>query len=537
MALTLFCVVLVSTAICTKQTVATAEYGVHPILALFMFWFSMAWLAILEGGLTSMVGLQPIPKDLYKDTHPKAYMCTVVSHREETMERFIVGRQYLDTSIVFITSFMVSSVDGAHVLGLPEMVNKIFLGANMGVIICTIVFGQLISVVNCSHNMLDFINNWCMVLSTRLALFVEMTGILHAVYFLQIVFAKVANRHKAAKGAGPNNKTDDKSSKTLDTKRTTSNVSDPEQDTNSSDSGSTTPEPNPNNSTDNNNTSSNNNNKNKPLWRRISFWVRVVLSLGMSVYTVVIFCVALVGGNTKAPSGTPLYVSFPLLVTLLLLAGIMDAIQVALFAVKHVPADLIEANDHARRNCEYMFKTERDGGWGTESGKLRAFLMGRQFAHTIILFMIARIISVDMKVPGETLFGVNPLVQRIFFNSGILNALVCAIFASLAWRVTANYFPLAYLGSPITIWIIRFCVLVEATGVTDSAWILAKIPDAVVRYRTDDHYIARARASAGPPTSTSLLSLEASWEAGSEGEEGRQHQDLEAGEGRTRNDN
>merc|ERR1719491_2627584 len=145
----------------------------------------------MEGGLNCMVGLQPIPHSSYRKTHPKTYLSTSLSHNGQNIERFIVGRQYLDLMIVFITSFMVSTVDDASVLGLPKIVNDIFLGSDLAVILCTIVFGQLIAQINCAHSMLDFINNWGMVVSTYIALCVEASGILHAVYFVQIIFTKI----------------------------------------------------------------------------------------------------------------------------------------------------------------------------------------------------------------------------------------------------------------------------------------------------------------------------------------------------------
>jgi len=483
--LILFSVVVVSVAIFTKQTVATAEYGVHPIVALCVFWFSMAWLAILEGGLNAMVGLQPIPKDLYKTSHHKAYLCTRAAHRGNQIERFIVGRQYLDLTIVFTTSFMVSAIDNAQVLGLPQIVNDIFLGGDLAVILCTIVFGQLVSVINCSHSMLDYINNWCMVASTYLALFVEATGILHAVYFVQIIFTKIANRNKHKKNKSKSNVLKRKQSDVMDGNSTSDANSDSHSETsrsrnNESSSSSSIPEeleP-----------------ADMPLWKRIFFWARVLFSLGISVLAVVVFVTALIGGNTTVRSEIPIPVSIVSLIILLLLGGFMEALQIALFAVKHLDQAKIEANPTARRNCHFIFKS---GGYNEENdtNNVRAFLVGRQIAQTVIMFMIARIISVDMKVEGETLFGVSPKVQAVLFDSGLLNALVSTIFASLSWRVTANFFPMLYLGSPLSIWIIRLCLLVEGTGICDAAWLLAKIPAAIVGYKTDDYYLEQAAAS------------------------------------------
>jgi hypothetical protein len=503
MVLTIFCVIVVSAAICTKQTVATGEYNVHPIVALVIFWGSLSWLAILEGGLNAMVGLQPINKDLYKDTHRKAYLCTSAAHKGQNLERFIVGRQYLDLTIVFTASFMVNAVDGAQVLGLPKLVTDIFLGSDLGVILCTIVFGQLVSVINCSHSMLDFINNWCMVGSTRIALFVESTGILHAVYLVQIIFTKVATRARnnkeinsaVAATAISRNKSLAETSSKMSVTVPSAHVSDTEQDTNSSDPGSAESV---SNTTPISSSQDGETELNKSIFQRVFFWARILMSLGMSIYTVVVFSTAIIGGNTGVRDSIPKYVSFLALAILLFLGGFMEALQIALFAVKHLPTEQIETNDRAKRICEYMFQKSlnEEGSVDVEIGKFRSFLIGRQIAQTVIMFMIARIINVDMKVEGETLFGVSMGIQTFFFDSGLLNALLCAIFASLSWRVTANFFPLVYLGSPISIWIIRLCLLVEGTGICESAWVLAKIPDMFVRFKSDDYYFAKAQAAA-----------------------------------------
>eukprot|EP00531_Pseudo-nitzschia_arenysensis_P001561 CAMPEP_0116117930 /NCGR_PEP_ID=MMETSP0329-20121206/1836_1 /TAXON_ID=697910 /ORGANISM="Pseudo-nitzschia arenysensis, Strain B593" /LENGTH=558 /DNA_ID=CAMNT_0003611529 /DNA_START=98 /DNA_END=1774 /DNA_ORIENTATION=+ len=484
MILILFSLVVISTAIITKQTVATGENNVHPILALCVFYFSLFWLAIMEGGLNCMVGLQPISKELYKKSHPKTYLCTRLSHKGQNIERFIVGRQYLDLMIVFITSFMVSSIDDASVLGLPKIVNDIFLGSDLAVILSTIVFGQLIAQINCAHSMLDFINNWVMVASTYVALIVEASGILHAVYFVQIIFTKIVGNSCKANG-----RLDKSSNHTLNT-----SVESGDSSSSSSESGGDSDD-----SIAMEFEGAGPDGTKKPLWQRIFFWVRVLFSLAISVFAIVVFSVALVNGDTTIREEIPIPVSFISLLILLVLGGFMEALQIALFAVKHLPKESIEANPRAKRNCDYILGK----GNNEDNCRLQAFLVGRQIAQTVIMFMIARIITVEMKGEGETLFGVSPQIQAIFFDSGLLNALVSTIFASLSWRVTANFFPMLYLGSPFSIWIIRLCLIVEGTGVCDAAWMLAKIPAYIVGYKSDNEWITDLATDSSSVSSSS----------------------------------
>jgi hypothetical protein len=436
MILILFCVVIVSAAIFTKQTSATGENSVHPVIAFCVFWFSLLWLALMEGGLNCMVGLQPIDKTMYSTSHLRTLRCTSIAHKGDNIERFIVGRQYLDLMIVFTTSFMVSATEDANVLGLPQIVNDIFLGSDLAVILCTIVFGQLIAQINSASAMLDFMNNWVMVATTYVAMFVESSGILHAVYLVQLVFTKLAGRTGESK--------------------------EPE----------------------------------KTSGQKVLFWLRVLISFGISVFAIVVFSTALFGGNTPVRESIPASVSLVSLILLLVLGGFMEALQIALFAVKHLPADVIQANPRAARNCDIILNTK--------DGKLQSFLVGRQIAQTVIMFLIARIITVEMKEGADNLFGVSDGVQA-FFNSGVLNALVSTIFASLSWRVTANAFPMAFLSNPISIWIIRLCLVVEGTGICDAAWVFAKIHLMIVRYRPDEEFIGKTSSATVPNQNETIL--------------------------------
>jgi len=588
--LVMFSVVVVSTAIMTRQTNATSTGKVPPPVALVVFWSSLVWLSFLEGGLNCMVGLQNVPQRSYETTHPRTFQCTSRVYRNNkttttagedddgssatttldsgggggganapppsnntsstssttttataitttTIYRFIVGRQYLDLSIVFLTSFMVSSIPNASVLNLPAWVNTLFLQQDLAVILCTIVFGQLISIINCTHRMLDFMNNYVLVLSTNLALVVESTGILHAVYFVQILFTQLQRWLSSSSSSSsspppslsrnssnPNAKDQqqhhaDFISATTDCEADVSFGScSSSSSSNSNDAVTTTTAAatsgSSSSSTSTSQKTQHTNNRCCSLYaQKFFFWIRVVMSLAISIFAIVSFTVALYQGNTTLAKDLPMWASLSSLAVLVMLGGFMEALQIALFAVKHLDQSTVQANARARRNCEYLFfqaatkktttddrKSENINADDEEdqfeidehtNRRLQSFLIGRQILQTVIMFMVARIINIEMKYPSpeSTMFGVSPEIQRIFFDSGLLNALVTTIFASLSWRVTANAFPMLFLGSPISIWIIRLCLLVDATGICDAAWVLAKIPAYLVGYKPDEYYL------------------------------------------------
>jgi len=314
--LLLFCLGMVAASVVTRQTKATSS-GVHPALALLLACFLITWLSLMEGGLNCMVGLKPITKSLYAITHPKTKRCTTLAHRGDNLERFIVGRQFLDLSCIFLTNYLVTSNAGANVLGLPQIVNDIFLGSGLAITLITIVFGQLTSVINAAHCMLDFINNYAMAISTWLAITLEASGLLHAVYLVQIIFSKVTR--KPIKSNEPH----------------------------------------------------------KSAFKRTLFWTKITISTSLVILSAVLIFTAIAQDRTSMWTSVPSYANFLLLVGLILLTGLMEGLQIAFFAVVHLPEDTIKHNKVAYKNCKYIFKPE--------SNHLQTFLVGRQIFQTIVM--------------------------------------------------------------------------------------------------------------------------------------------------------
>eukprot|EP00978_Attheya_sp_CCMP212_P024960 scaffold79332_cov61-Attheya_sp.AAC.1 len=110
------------------------------------------------------------------------------------MERFIVGRQFLVVLIVFILNMMGSAVADATVLGMSDVMAEIFLATGVAMILTTIMIGQLTAQINAANCMLDFINNYFMLFSTYVSLFIELSGLLHSVYLVQIIFSKITGK-------------------------------------------------------------------------------------------------------------------------------------------------------------------------------------------------------------------------------------------------------------------------------------------------------------------------------------------------------
>jgi hypothetical protein len=76
-----------------------------------------------------------------------------------------------------------------------------------------------------------------------------------------------------------------------------------------------------------------------------------------------------------------------------------------------------------------------------------------------VLAAVAKITTLDIEVGvDDNIFGVSDGLQS-FFNTGLLGALVMTIVASLAWRIIASSFPVAFLLNPLIYLTLRVCLL------------------------------------------------------------------------------
>jgi hypothetical protein len=416
--LLIFSVIIVMVAIFTKQTKGTGDKGIPTIVAFIIFWFLITWLAFMEGGQGCLVGLQPIDKALYAESHPRSLKCTTLAHSGDNMERFIIGRQFLVVLVVFVTNLMASAKSGAHVLGFSKTMNDIFLGTGLAVILCTIMLGQLTAQVNAANCMLDFINNYFMLFTTYISLAIEFSGLLHSVYLVQIIFSKITGKPIESK---------------LPPRTAAQNF---------------------------------------------FFWGRVLLSLFVLAFAFAVTLKALFAGKTTMWSGIPPYVSVIVFFILMCLVGMLEGMQIALFAVVNLPEEELVHHTIAHKNCQMTFSGQN----------LQAFLIGRQITVTVCMFVVARVTTLNYSTTDAPIYGVSSGLQN-FFNTGLLGAVITTIVASLAWRIIASSFPIAFLSNPIVYLVIRWCLLVEKVGICSAAWVLARYHKPLIGYQHDTVYL------------------------------------------------
>lgn len=420
-ALLLFSIVIVTGALFTEQTTSTTDMGLHPFLAFALFWFMIGWLAMMEGGQGALVGLKPIPKSLYATTHSRTLLCTNLAHGgENNMERLIVGRQFLVVLVVFAVNTLATPLNGIKLFHLNDLVTEIFLTSGVAVILITIIVGQLTAQINAASCMLDFINNYFMLFTVYVSLAMEASGLLHSVYLVSSLFAMFSG-HDCTDNQPP-----------------TSFLS------------------------------------------KLLYGIRVLVSLAVLSLAFAVTLSAIFHGKTFMWDGVPEVVTLVVFVVLMCFVGVMEGMQIALFAVINIPDDELRQHTFAYRYCEMVFRGQN----------LQAFLIGRQILVTVCMFVVARVTTtnVDTSTGDQTIFGVDPRIQD-FFNTGLLGAVITTIVGSLIWRVVASTFPIAFLSNPLLRIIIRLCLWLEKSGLCSAAWTTAHLHKTFFNFKPDEAYL------------------------------------------------
>merc|ERR1711997_1152504 len=107
------------------------------------------------------------------------------------------------------------------------------------------------------------------------------------------------------------------------------------------------------------------------------------------------------------------------------------------------------------------------------------------------MFFVARVTSVRLAEGDPNVFGISDGFQS-FLGLGFLGALITTILGSISWQLVASAFPIAFLSSPITYILLRWCLGLEATGICQGAWVLAAIHRKISGFQRDEVYIGTA---------------------------------------------
>jgi len=294
--LLIWSLVLIHGFIFTEQTKLSSE--VHPALAFVCLWGAIGWLTMVEGGQASLVGLAPINRELYKDSHTYAYKCSKICHEGDALDRYLLGRQFMVVIVVFTVNMSGGPNEGAELWGLPQFIIDIFLGFGLAMILFTCMVGQLNSQVNASHHMLDYLNNWFGLFTLYFANFVEFSGLLHSSYIVALIVGHLAGQ-PIESNEGP-----------------------------------------------------------KKGFTSFFFWFRCLFSLTVLGFCIAVSMVALFQGKTTMWDGVPSGVALVIFLFLMCVVGMLEGMQIAFFAVAKLSADERGEGIFAKKTCALLYFEE-----------------------------------------------------------------------------------------------------------------------------------------------------------------------------------
>ena len=212
--------------------------------------------------------------------------------------------------------------------------------------------------------------------------------------------------------------------------------------------------------------------------KNVFFWFRVIESLFILALALAVTIKAIIDGQSGIWNGTPAAAAIVIFFILMCIVGMMEGMQIAAFALVKLPDEVLQTYGFAYKNCKLMFS-------GTN---FQAFLIGRQIFVAALMFIVAKIATIKLKPGDSNIFGVSNGVQT-FLNTGLLGSVILTIIGSLAWRIIASSFPVAFMSNPLIYVILRICLFLDMIGIASASWLLALINKQVVNFKRDEEYI------------------------------------------------
>ena len=236
--------------------------------------------------------------------------------------------------------------------------------------------------------------------------------------------------------------------------------------------------------------------------QNIFFWGRVIMSTAILGFAFAVTLSALFNGQTTMWDGVPAGVAVVLFFVFMAIVGMLEGMQIAFFAVAQMTEEERAQHPWAKKTCDVLF--QGDGR------NLPGFMVGRQMCVTMCFFIVARVTTIQLNEGDGNIFGVPDGLQS-FFETGLLGALITTIVASITWQLVASAFPMAFLSTPVTYFLMKFCLFLEWTGLCQGAWVVAMVQRKIVKYQRDEVYIGTAeeRAAKGHADEKDAASVEA----------------------------
>jgi len=217
--------------------------------------------------------------------------------------------------------------------------------------------------------------------------------------------------------------------------------------------------------------------------QNLFFWVRCLISVAILAFSFAVTLEALFNDKTTMWAGVPAWLSVIVFFILMSVVGMLEGMQIAFFAVAKITEEERGESRWAKMTCDLLYTGE--------GNNLPGFMVGRQLCVVSCMLFIARVTSVEIEGDEENIFSASTGLQNLF-NTGLLGAFITTIVASISWQLVASAFPIAFLSSPITYILLRWCLFLEATGICAGAWVIAGIHRHISGFQRDEIYIGTA---------------------------------------------
>mmetsp|Transcript_1951 Transcript_1951/g.2196 ORF Transcript_1951/g.2196 Transcript_1951/m.2196 type:complete len:532 (+) Transcript_1951:125-1720(+) len=290
---------LIFSAICIHGLMLTNQTGLskdgNSYGTIFLFWAAIIWLAMIEGGQASHVGLAPVGQELYKESHPVSYKIAEHCNKGANLDRYLLGRQFGVIFVVFCVNLSGGPIGTATLWNMPEWVIQVFFKTGFSMILFTCMVGQLNTQVNASICMLDFINNYFSLFTYWGCIFVEFTGFVHFSYAISMIVHNLAGQQMEQKEPA------------------------------------------------------------KEGFDLLFFWTRVLFSFGILSFSLIITIAALFEGKTTMWDSVPKVISVILFFGLMSVVGMLEGMQIAFFGVAKLTEEERGNNKWALSTCDILY--------------------------------------------------------------------------------------------------------------------------------------------------------------------------------------
>jgi len=224
-----------------------------------------------------------------------------------------------------------------------------------------------------------------------------------------------------------------------------------------------------------------------------AYYVKLFISTCLVIFGLVCVIYGLLTRQTNATNGPgwddlPGWAALLLTLSFGFFIGCCEGFQIAAFKLKNLglePVEFKKRHPAAFRTNELLLRGRN----------LQAFMVGRQVFVAMMMVLLSRVTGFSSDCSDHSrerdvsagpdnadnanntdtacLFGFPGWFMQAFLQSGIIGAIVVVNVFQLSFRMAAACFPVAFIDNAVMYPLLRFALLVEATGVVNACWPLA----------------------------------------------------------------